>query len=232
MSRNFAEEASAPPRRHTVCTAHGMDPPNPPQPRQTRRDESPPDGRLWKARFRGASRTLAFVVLSGLLGYAGGRLQARTKMAALEQQAATAQVAHERALAQATRAADRSEAQRDRLADLAVLSAALRETQHALDALDARNFGIAQRDLTTAERHLGGVLQHVDGVDALRATITSTDVTVAANLSDQRREVATLVNRLDEIVARYRDALQVAPLLAGEVKATDRRIEATRAPTD
>lgn len=172
---------------------------------------------------RSLARTLLVSVVMAGLGYVGGRIHARYEVSgaetALAQQTDEQRRALESALAErrdevetARVAARDARAERARMADLVTIYEGYRMSQHALGALDSRNFGIAQSHLRNAEVMLRPLEERVSGVPQVVEQVAATDVAVAENLSQQRSDVIAVVSRLDRLLANERGTLGMGEL--------------------
>ena len=97
--------------------------------------------------------------------------------------------------------ASAAEAQFAAVQDRAKLNEALALVYRTTMDLDARNFGTANEHLHAAARALDG-LSGVDGngVDGLRRTMAETDLTVAADLQQQRARVLHFAEQIESLL--------------------------------
>jgi type II secretory pathway pseudopilin PulG len=77
--------------------------------------------------------------------------------------------------------------------------------------LDQRNFGLANTHLKETDAALGAINASMMGIDsakfeALRKDIAGTNLNVAVNLEDQRRQVLDFSSRLEELLPRTTQA--------------------------
>ncbi|MDX1419277.1 MAG: hypothetical protein R3181_04870 [Rubricoccaceae bacterium] len=149
------------------------DPTPPPAPADRRRD-----------RLKQALVAVALMLVVGVLFYAIGRIQGAEPVAGLEARAEAA------------------EAELAAVQDRAQLHEALALTYRATVDLDARNFGTANSRLRAAARALDG-LSGVDGtaVDGLQRAMAETDLTVAADLAQQRAQVLVFAEEIEALLA-------------------------------
>jgi hypothetical protein len=137
------------------------------------------------------------VVIGGLvalvavaIAYGVGRMQMTPKINSAETAASSAAAGVRSAQAQVT-------AEHAKVLELE----ARRRLDLALLALDDRNFGIAQSDLKAAARLLGDAHAAPDGdLGKLKAQIEKVNVTVTQDLSAQRGQLVSLIQRFDQIV--------------------------------
>jgi len=170
------------------------------------------------AAARTFARGLALSVAMAGLGYVGGRIHGRYEVSGAEAQLQQATDEHRRALesaltehrealSAARAAADEARVQRARMGELTTLYEGYRMGQHALDALDARNFGIAQSHLRNTEVMLRPLAEHIEGLPQVVEEVASTNIVVASNLAPQRQAVTAIVSRLDRVLTKERNTL-------------------------
>lgn len=175
------------------------------------------------------TRTVGRLLIVGLvmaaLGYGGGRLHAWSHAQAVQQEhdaellaqrqsEIRAKEAQQQALTHAQALTERAQRERDQLALVSGVYEGYRRVQHALNALDARNFGIAEARVRDAERQLAPLAEQVSGLPETVARLAATNVAVAGNLADQRRTLAAIVSSLDEMVTEQRTATNIEELQA------------------
>ena len=181
------------------------------------------DGRTSTARTVG--RLLIVGLVMAALGYGGGRLHAWSHAQAVQQEHAAellaqreselrAKEAQQQVLTHAQALTERAQRERDQLALVTGVYEGYRRVQHALNALDARNFGIAEARVRDAERQLAPLAEQVSGLPEIVARLAATNVAVAGNLADQRRSLAAIVSSLDEMVSEQRTAANIEELQA------------------
>lgn len=167
---------------------------------------------MTKTRARSAAFALVLALVSAGAGYVGGRVHGWSAQREKQAQLDVAQQEHQKA-----RDSERSKHAAAVSALQAELTAAservargervlalyegYRSVQLALSSLDARNFGIAQAQLREAERVLAEEASTRTEVAQVLASLSGVNITVASNLSEQRARVASLLARLDAILA-------------------------------
>lgn len=168
------------------------------------------------------ARITAFAVSMAALGYGGGRLHARLQEGDVKAQLHRAaeehtrvlertQASHQEALTAARGAAQQAQSEQARFADLTQLYEGYRLAQHALDALDARNFGIAESELHAAGTLLAPLAPRSDGVSQVANELAETKIVVTDNLASQRDAIVARVRRLDELINAQRSSLPQSP---------------------
>ncbi|HLT47453.1 MAG TPA: hypothetical protein VK002_09520 [Rubricoccaceae bacterium] len=148
-----------------------------------------------RTRLREALIAVAVMVVVAVVFYFVGRMQGREPLPALESRV------------------EASEAQLVALRDRALLHEALALTYRTTVDLDARNFGTANERLRAAARALDG-LSGVDGteVDELRRAMAETDLTVSADLAQQRAQVLLFAEEIEALLQNQ--AIPGAPAAA------------------
>lgn len=158
--------------------------------------EKRPASRL--AKGVGAALLLAALCYAG--GLYHGWVRAQPERVRLESELAQALQAREQAESARQETADLAQHARAAYERRAALYEGFRQCQQALDALDARNFGIAESLLRKAERSLGAFAASQPGLAPVLAQLAEMHVEVARNLAGQREQVAAIVARLNALI--------------------------------
>ena len=156
-------------------------------------------------------RGLVLALVMAALGYLGGWIHGGVETARVRDRAAADAATQERSFASVreTQASEiaAARARAAALTEQTALYEALRMGQHALTALDDRNFGVSETRLREMESQLGAPTAAIEGVPALVEKLRATNIEVAGDLGEQRARVLALVRQLDEIIGARREQL-------------------------
>ena len=164
-----------------------------------------------RSRITSVLRALVLSAVMAALGYLAGWIHGGAETARVRDRAVADAAEQERTFASVreTQASQISAAtaRTGALTELTALYEALRMGQHALAALDERNFGVAETHLREMERQLAAPTATTEGVPALVEKLRTTNIAVAGDLGEQRAVVLSLVRQLDDIVGARRAQL-------------------------
>jgi hypothetical protein len=153
---------------------------------------------------------LLFVTLALVAGYGGGRLHgwivARQQVTAERDAATDAERERREELARASELLEQLRAQRTELANIASLYDGYRSVQLALNALDARNFGIAESQLRDAEHTLQPLSSAIPGLQGPLQSLGTLHMAVASDVGQQREAVRELAEALSALIGARRAA--------------------------
>jgi hypothetical protein len=177
----------------------------------------------WRARGRLFAAALALSAVAAMAGYVAGRVQAWNAVRESRTELQVAVEEHRRAFdktaAEHRGEIDQLRAKLDaekrtgaRFARLATLHEGLRQTHRALRALDARNFGLANDALHSARSSLAPITPSVGGLPEVVDKIERLNVEVADNVGAQRQALSMILDALDPLVGRERDAVAGATM--------------------
>lgn len=200
----------------------------PPLTPRKRRDSYPPAEQT--GRWTWIGRIAIGLILGLALGYLGGRIHGAVATTEVEHQMRDAELAHQNELRGVRADHQREVASKDvQYAELEGVLADARATItdqhtliateevyrtliHAVLALDARNFGIAESHVRQAERLLGPLATASAAHAALLTDLRQVEIVVAGNLSRQRARVSSFVPRLDSIIDELEATLPPEPV--------------------
>lgn len=179
----------------------------------------------WRTRLRtlGLALVLSAAMAGG--GYVAGRVHAWTAAREAQAQLQVAVDEHQRAFAKAESqhrgelAQVRAELAHSgevaaRLTQSAALLEALRSTNHAVRALDERNFGVADAARRSARDVLAPLAGAVPELPEIVAKLEALELVVATDSGAQRRELLSILDLLEPVVDRTNVAPSVAPSAA------------------
>jgi hypothetical protein len=160
----------------------------------------------------GVGRAIVFVLFGAALGYVGGRVhggfEMRDAVVQLDEQRASsaaalegAQRARDEALGQAEGARAQAEARAIELERTLSLHRGALSVGRALAALDARNFGTAERHVREAEGTLRALTAAQPDLEPIVRSLGETEVLVAGDLAGQRAELGAIRDSIDALLA-------------------------------